>query len=75
MEEKNLMSWLNKANGWQRLWLVYVILVVLYAASSPGDAVEVWGEGGNFFVAIFLTAVIPYALGTVISWVIKGFKG
>tara|TARA_B100000795_G_scaffold254365_1_gene225211 strand:+ start:124 stop:342 length:219 start_codon:yes stop_codon:yes gene_type:complete len=72
MEEKNLMSWLNKANGWQRLWLVYAILVLVYALNN--------GFGGysnieSMFVAGFLTAVIPYALGIAISWIIKGFKG
>ena len=72
MEEKNLTSWLKKTNGWQRFWVVYAILVVLYNLSIGASS---YHSPLHMLVVTFLATVIPYALGIAISWIIKGFKG
>ena len=71
MEEKKLMSWLNKANGWQRLWVVYAILVVLYNLSIAYR----YEHPLHMLYVISVIVFSTYALGLAISWIIKGFKG
>ena len=77
MEEKNLMSWLNKMNGWQRLWLVsnsifvswFIWFIALNGKAWTFDAIAI-----VIFMAVAVAAS-TYLLGSVISWIIKGFKG
>ena len=69
------LSRLNKANGWQRLWLVSICIFFLWALFGTFT-------GSNYKVAdMHALLLVPfislgtYALGIAISWVVKGFKG
>tara|TARA_B100000787_G_scaffold15157_1_gene10805 strand:+ start:371 stop:805 length:435 start_codon:yes stop_codon:yes gene_type:complete len=69
MEEENLMSWLKKTNGWQRLWLVgnsiFALLLTWWVLTN---------ESPNDFKAIIIIIVViavifvgSYALGLIVK--------
>ena len=69
------LSRLNKANGWQRLWVVSICIFFLWALF--GEITNVHYEVAGMY-AIALVPFISlgtYALGIAISWVMEGFKG
>ena len=72
MEEKNLMSWLKKTNGWERLWLVGNSLFALLLFSWVLTR-EAPNSFGTIIVTIVVIAVIfvgSYALGLIVKKII-----
>ena len=69
------LSRLNKANGWQRLWLVSICIFFLWAlfGTFTGSHYKVAGMPALLLVPFI--SLGTYALGIAISWVVKGFKG
>ena len=69
------LSRLNKANGWQRLWLVSICIFFLWVLFGmfTGSFYKVAGMHALFLVPFI--SLGTYALGIAISWVVKGFKG
>tara|TARA_B110000208_G_C11716559_1_gene411286 strand:+ start:1135 stop:1329 length:195 start_codon:yes stop_codon:yes gene_type:complete len=62
------MGWLNKLNGWQRLWLLLSGLFILIAIEDDGISLEMMG-----YAVLFSGSL--YFAGFVINWVREGFKG
>ena len=79
MEEKNLMSWLKKTNGWQRFWIavtcIYAVLtlVILNVNIADFESFAVFLMWFVFPVTIFFIAL--YVLTFGIKWLRKRFKG
>ena len=79
MEEKNLMSWLKKTNGWQRFWIavtfIYAVLtlVILNVNIADFESFAVFLMWFVFPVTIFFVAL--YVLTFGIKWLRKRFKG
>jgi len=69
-----------KLNGWQRLWVVFSTLLVLfslvlvpliYVSEGTPLTVNLW----LIFVAVAIGwPVAVYAIGFIIAWVIRGFR-
>lgn len=69
------MGYLNKLNGWQRLWVavsmftLIPILVIMWNGGNPSI------DGAVLMISVWATLMaLLYVLGLTIKWVIKGFK-
>ena len=69
------LSRLNKANGWQRLWVVSICIFFLWALF--GTITGVYYKVAGIYVMPLLPFISlgTYALGIAIGWVMEGFKG
>ena len=69
------LSRLNKANGWQRLWLVSICIFFLWALFGTFTGSHYKVAGMHALLLVPFISLGTYALGIAISWVVKGFKG
>ena len=68
-------SRLNKANGWQRLWLVSICIFFLWALFGTFTGSYYKVAGMHALLLVPFISLGTYALGIAISWVVEGFKG
>ena len=62
------MEWLNKLNGWQRLWFLISGLFILLLILDNKISLEIMG-----YAVLFSGSL--YFVGFAINWVREGFKG
>ena len=73
-----ILSWLTKLNGWQRVWIVVTCIfaaltfTILFANISDFESFAIFLMWFVFPVTIFFITL--YILNFVIKWVRKGLK-
>ena len=72
------MGYLNKLNGWQRLWLVVAIFTFIALPIVTRDMIIGMRDVITMMLVWMICMVLIYGVGFmmqwVIKWVIKGFR-
>ena len=68
------MGYLNKLNGWQRLWLVVSIFTFIALPIVTRDMIAGMRDVIVLLLIWMICMVLIYGVGFMMRWVIKGFR-